>query len=112
MLHPRVAPAWLKHDKQVLRFYGFFQEHVTERPDENSRYRQVNLMYYMEDGTLSMNEPRTENSGIPQGIFLKRHRAPRQDGQGFIGPDDFRCGSEVTVYGRTYHITGGRGAQI
>ncbi|CAE7795640.1 Copia protein [Symbiodinium microadriaticum] len=24
--HPRVAPAWLKHEKQVLRFYAFFQE--------------------------------------------------------------------------------------
>lgn len=49
MLHPRVAPAWLKHDKQVLRFYGFFQEHVTDRADENCRYRQVLFMYYMED---------------------------------------------------------------
>lgn len=104
--HPRVAPAWLKHEKQVLRFYGFFQESVTERPDENSRYRQLNFMYYMEDGTLQISEPKVENSGIPQGAFLKRHRVPRPDGQGFIGPDDFRCGEQITLYGRTYHITG------
>eukprot|EP00405_Crypthecodinium_cohnii_P012165 CAMPEP_0206433662 /NCGR_PEP_ID=MMETSP0324_2-20121206/8661_1 /ASSEMBLY_ACC=CAM_ASM_000836 /TAXON_ID=2866 /ORGANISM="Crypthecodinium cohnii, Strain Seligo" /LENGTH=623 /DNA_ID=CAMNT_0053899959 /DNA_START=168 /DNA_END=2039 /DNA_ORIENTATION=+ len=106
MRQPRVAPAWLKHDKQVLRFYGYFQEHVTERPDENSRYRQVSIMFYMEDGTLGMAEPKVENSGIPQGQFLKRHRVPREDGNGFIGPDDFRCGTTVTVYGRTYKITG------
>jgi len=106
MLHPRVAPAWLKHDKQVLRFYGFFQEHVTDRADENCRYRQVLFMYYMEDGTLSMTEPKVENSGIPQGMFLKRHRVPRPDGNGFVGPDDFRCGGEVSLYGRTYHVTG------
>mmetsp|Transcript_85968 Transcript_85968/g.248149 ORF Transcript_85968/g.248149 Transcript_85968/m.248149 type:complete len:619 (+) Transcript_85968:42-1898(+) len=106
MRHPRVAPAWLKHDKQVLRFYGFFQEHVTERPDENCRYRQVCFMYHMEDGTLGMGEPRVENSGIPQGQFLKRHRVPRPDGDGFMGPDDFRCGIDVTLYGRTYHICG------
>jgi hypothetical protein len=106
MRYPKICPAWLKHEKQVLRFYGFFQEAVTERPDENSRYRHVSIMYYMEDGTLGMSEPKVENSGIPQGSFLKRHRAPREDGQGFIGPDDFRCGQEITIYGRRYHLTG------
>eukprot|EP00931_Biecheleriopsis_adriatica_P103070 TRINITY_DN77958_c0_g1_i1.p1 TRINITY_DN77958_c0_g1~~TRINITY_DN77958_c0_g1_i1.p1 ORF type:complete len:626 (-),score=140.25 TRINITY_DN77958_c0_g1_i1:92-1969(-) len=106
MRYPRQVPSWLKHDKQVLRFYGFFQEAVTERPDENSRKRHVVIMYFMEDGTIRMSEPRVENSGIPQGSFLKRHRAPRDDGKGFIGPDDFRCGQEITIYGRTYYITG------
>lgn len=104
--HPRVAPAWLKHDKQVLRFYGYFQEHVTERADENCRYRLVNFMFMMEDGTLSMTEPKVENSGITQGQFLKRHRVPREDSNGFIGPDDFRCGGLITIYSRTYKITG------
>jgi len=106
MRYPKITPAWLKHDKQVLRFYGFFQEAVVERPDENSRYRHVSIMFFMEDGTLSMSEPRVENSGIPQGAFLKRHRVPREDGQGYIGPDDFRVGQEITIYGRTYHLTG------
>lgn len=106
MRHPRVAPAWMKHDKQVLRFYGFFQESVTERPDENCRYRQVTFMFFMEDGTLQMTEPKIENSGIPQGAFLRRHRAPRPDGVGFLGPDDFRCGTDITLYGRTYRVTG------
>lgn len=105
MRQPRVAPAWMKHEKQVLRFYGFFQESVPERPDENCRYRHVCFMFYMEDGTLSMTEPKIENSGIPQGQFLKRHRVPRADGQGMVGPDDFRCGCEITIYGRTYHVT-------
>lgn len=103
---PKISPAWLKHEKQVLRFYAFFQEKVTERPDENSRYRNVAIMYYMEDGTIRIGEPRVENSGIPQGAFLRRHRVPRPDGQGFVGPDDFRCGEDISFYGRTYHITG------
>ncbi len=25
MRYPRLSPAWLKHEKQVLRWYGFFQ---------------------------------------------------------------------------------------
>lgn len=27
---PRVQPPWLKYDRQVLRFYAYFQEHVVE----------------------------------------------------------------------------------
>jgi len=106
MRHPKISPAWLKHDKQVLRFYAFFQESVCERPDENSRYRHISIMYFMEDGSLRIGEPRVENSGISQGSFLKRHRVPREDGKGFLGPDDFRCGIEISFYGRTYHVTG------
>merc|ERR1719267_328351 len=66
MKWPRVEPAWLKHDKQVLRFYAFFQEAVAERPEENS--------------------------GLAQGMFLKRHRVPKADQTGFLGPGDFRVG--------------------
>jgi len=106
MRHPKSSPPWLKHDRQVLRFYGFFQETVTERSDENSRYRQLTMHYYMEDGTFMIIEPKVENSGIPQGSFLKRHRVPRHDGNGFIGPDDFRCGEEITIYKKVCHITG------
>jgi len=104
MIHPRVAPAWLKHDKQTLRFYAYFQESVIERVDENSRIRNVVICYHMEDGTVSMREPRVENSGIPQGAFLKRSQVPREDGEGFLGPDDLRCGENVVIYGRKYHI--------
>jgi len=106
MRYPRVTPAWLKHDKQVLRFYAFFQESISERPDENARYRQCVLMYFMEDGTIRISEPRQENSGIPQGCFLKRHRVPKADQTGFLGPGDFRVGEDIVIYGRRFHVTG------
>lgn len=25
---PRIQPPWIKYDRKVLRFYGYFQEHV------------------------------------------------------------------------------------
>jgi hypothetical protein len=106
MKWPRVAPAWLKHDKQVLRFYAFFQEAVAERGDENSRYRQCVIMYCMEDGTIRISEPKVENSGMPQGQFLKRHRVQRADGSGFLGPGDFRVSEDLMIYGRNFHVTG------
>jgi len=106
MKWPRVSPAWLKHDKQVLRFYAFFQEAVCERGDENSRYRQCVIMYCMEDGTIRISEPKIENSGMPQGQFLKRHRVQRTDGSGFLGPGDFRVSEDIMIYGRKFHVTG------
>jgi hypothetical protein len=106
MRWPRVTPAWMKHDKQVLRFYAFFQESIPERPDENSRYRQCVIMYFMEDGSTMITEPKQENSGIPQGAFLKRHRVPKPDKSGFVGPADFAVGEPIEIYGRVFHVTG------
>jgi hypothetical protein len=106
MRHPRLPPAWLKHDKHVLRFYAHFQEGVHERNDENSRYRHCIICYFMEDGTLRIEEPKVENSGIPQGAFLKRHRVRLPDGMGFFSPGDFVVGGDVVIYSRSYHIVG------
>eukprot|EP00928_Gymnodinium_smaydae_P052851 TRINITY_DN36997_c0_g1_i1.p1 TRINITY_DN36997_c0_g1~~TRINITY_DN36997_c0_g1_i1.p1 ORF type:complete len:621 (-),score=133.06 TRINITY_DN36997_c0_g1_i1:88-1950(-) len=103
---PRLAPAWLKHEKQCLRFYAYFQETVTERWDENCRYRHVIITLHMEDGTMSVCEPKIENSGIPQGQFLKRQQVRRANGKGFIDMNDLRVRSDITFNGVTYHIVG------
>ncbi len=78
---------------------------MSESAEENSRYRHVYIMYFMEDGTLGINEPKVENSGLPQGNFLKRQKVEKEDGT-YIGPDDFQIGSEVTICGHTFHICG------
>jgi len=106
MKWPRLQPAWLKHDKHCLRFYAVFQEHVVERWDENSRTRNVVIQYYLEDGTLSITEPKVENSGLMQGQFLKPSHAPRADGNGNLGPGDFHIGEEFVLNGIHYHVTG------
>ena len=50
-------------------------------------------------------EPKQDNSGIPQGIFVRRHRVPRDDGSGAaIAPGDLAVGATVTVYGRTFFL--------
>ena len=61
-------PIWLRHDKQVIRFFGFFQEHVVEDPNENFRIRKVIVLYYLDDDTIHIMEPKVENSGI-QGLI-------------------------------------------
>lgn len=69
---PRVQTPWLKFDRMVLRFEAYFQEHVVEMPNENFRIRRCLIYYYLTDNTIHVNEPKIENSGIPQGIFIRR----------------------------------------
>lgn len=73
---PRIQPPWLKYDRQVLRFYGYFQESVIENPTENYRIRKCTIYFYLSDDTIHVNEPRIENSGLPQGVFIKRQKVP------------------------------------
>lgn len=74
---PKIAPKWLKHDRQVLNFKGYFLEPVVENKDENYRVRKCIIYFYLDDDTFHIIEPKVENSGIPQGIFLKRHKLPK-----------------------------------
>eukprot|EP00397_Hematodinium_sp_SG-2012_P009519 GEMP01009606.1.p1 GENE.GEMP01009606.1~~GEMP01009606.1.p1 ORF type:complete len:653 (-),score=130.91 GEMP01009606.1:1271-3229(-) len=101
---PHKAPAWLKHDGQVLRFYGYFQESVHESPTENVRVRSCQLLYYLEDGTVHVVEPKVQNSGITQGVLIKRHRIPHPSG-GFFEPHHFKRGTTVCIYCRAFRLT-------
>lgn len=58
----------------MLRFYAFFKEGVDDSPEENYRVRRCQILLYLEDGSLSIVEPKEDNSGLFQGTFLKRHK--------------------------------------
>ena len=50
-------------------------------------------------------EPRQDNSGITQGIFVRRHRVPRDGGGGgALAPADLAVGAAVVVYGRAMRL--------
>jgi len=90
------------YDRKVLRFYAFFKESVTESNLENFRVRKSVIYFYLEDESIHVAEPKQQNSGIPQGVFLKRHRIPI--GAGFYGMADLNVGVDVNFYERTLHI--------
>ena len=75
-----------------------------EDPNENFRVRKCVINYFLEDDTLYIHEPKIENSGIPQGVFLKRHQVPKPDGSGLYTWRDFDAGTEVEFYGRVFRI--------
>lgn len=96
-------PKWITNDRQVLRFYGYFQEKALENGRETLRTRRVVLCFYLSDSTLSISEPRVANSGIAQGEFMKRTVVSKPNGAKF-SPEDFKVGGDVRLYGRVFHL--------
>jgi Ca2+-binding EF-hand superfamily protein len=99
-------PAWVAFDRKVLRFYGYFQEAVHERTEEQFRVRRCTIYFYLEDDTIQVNEPQQVNSGIPQGTLIRRHRIslPAPDDDLFYTVKDFNIGQKLTLYGRVFSI--------
>ncbi len=71
-------PFFVEKDRKVLRVYAYFKEAVVESANEEFRVRKCVILYYLVDGTLQVEEPRIPNSGIPQGVFIKRHRVVKE----------------------------------
>eukprot|EP00941_MAST-03F_sp_MAST-3F-sp1_P003003 g3003.t1 len=107
-------PKWLAHDRMVLSFDAYFKEAVHEAPGENFRVRKCKITFYLADESMSISEVKRENSGIPQGQFIKRHRVPFDDPvtgeQRSVRPEDLTIGSNITIYARTLHVSGCNGA--
>ena len=49
-------------------------------------------------------EKRIENSGLTQGIFLKRHQVPKTDGSGAFTYKDLNVAMNIDLYGRVFRI--------
>eukprot|EP01105_Mastigella_eilhardi_P018082 TRINITY_DN4177_c0_g3_i1.p1 TRINITY_DN4177_c0_g3~~TRINITY_DN4177_c0_g3_i1.p1 ORF type:complete len:642 (-),score=187.91 TRINITY_DN4177_c0_g3_i1:78-1832(-) len=97
-------PSWVVFDKQVLKFDGFFKEAVHDSTLETYRVRRINVLFYLEDDSVSVMEPRTKNSGMQQGTLIRRHRVQKEDSAQYFTVKDFAVGSDITMYGRTFHI--------
>ncbi|GMH95999.1 hypothetical protein TrST_g6081 [Triparma strigata] len=99
-------PKWEVEEKQVLRFFSYFAETVYEGGSNDTRsgtrIRQCTILYYLQDQTCSVDEPKTANSGLPQGRFMKRMKCLK-DGRP-LEPTDFAIGEEVTINYRKFMV--------
>ena len=95
-------PQWRKFDKNVLRFKGYFQEHVTESSFENYRIRPCSLLYYLDDDTIQIIEFKSENSGMPQADLLKRSRISNNTKE--VNWKDFNLGKNIFLVGKNFRI--------
>ena len=107
--HNNLLPQWIKYDKNVLKFSGYFQEHVTESSYENYRIRPCNILYYLDDDSIHVIEPPKENSGIVQGDLIKRQRVKFHDIQDpnnkrDITWKDFNLGKNILICGKNFRL--------
>ncbi|CAN0350927.1 unnamed protein product [Discosporangium mesarthrocarpum] len=73
-------PDYITKEKQVLRFFAYFQEAVHEGGSMDAtvfRVRKFSIMYFLSDGSISIEEPREMNSGLTQGKFMRRTQVER-----------------------------------
>lgn len=104
LMEPTV-PSWVEYDRKVLRFSGYFKEAVHASSSESWRIRPILLYYYLEDDSIHIAEPTVANSGIPQGVFIKRHRIAKDEQGGTFTVDDLAVGVELPIYGRMFRLT-------
>jgi hypothetical protein len=97
------VPSWVINARMVLSFEAYFKEAVVSSAVETFRVRKVRMYYYLEDESMDITEPKVENSGIPQGVFCKRHRIVKPDNT-YVGLDDLRISKDIEIYGRTFRI--------
>lgn len=58
--HPRIEPFrpyYVLYDRIILTFHGFFRQKVLESATVQHRIRYVNVMYFLEDDTITVMEP-------------------------------------------------------
>ena len=88
----------------MLNFKSYFLEPVVENPTENYRIRKCVIYFYLDDDTFMIQEPRVPNSGIPQGVFLKRAKLQNPaTGEDYDWPD-LRLGMDLNVNSRVFRI--------
>lgn len=99
----RDAKPWIRYEAETLAFAAYFTEAVASSAEETQRVRRVVIRIHLSDGTVSITEPRVENSGIPQGVLMKRHRLCKADGTPYV-PGDIVVGQTYRIYGQRYHV--------
>ncbi len=101
--HASAIPKHVREDRQVLKFNAYFLEPVFESSQETHRVRKCDIYYHLACGEIHVSEPKEENSGIPQGQFVRRIKVPKPEG-GFLTEKDLRVGSQLLIFGRTFAI--------
>jgi len=97
-------PKWVAYDRKVLRFWCYTYEQVMFSNEENLRHRHFTLYYYLDTDMIHIDEMKLENSGIPQGIFLKKQKIPHAEEDRFINFSDIQINNTLCIFGRSFHV--------
>nr|XP_044995962.1 EF-hand domain-containing family member C2 [Jaculus jaculus] len=100
------APSWAAFDKQVLCFDAYLEDELPDKREEDYRIRYYKIYFYIEDGTIQVDEPEVYNSGLLPGTTIRRHRIPLPppDDDLFYNVYHFNINIDVVFYGRKFKI--------
>ncbi|XP_058793683.1 EF-hand domain-containing protein 1-like [Phymastichus coffea] len=101
--HQRFQPHYALYARKCLSFDAYFKQSVHGSPLEYYRVRRVRIIYYLEDDTMMVSEPKVENVGFLQGKLVKRHRIPRSNGEAYHWKD-LNVGINLEIYGIVYRV--------
>ncbi|XP_030765357.1 EF-hand domain-containing protein 1-like [Sitophilus oryzae] len=101
---PQFIPHYALYDQKCLTFKAFFKQSVVESRLEFYRVRPVNIIYFLEDDTITVIEPRVSNSGLLQGKLVRRGKIPKYDDGTYWHWKDLAVGKDITIYGVVYHL--------
>ncbi|KAK3929061.1 EF-hand domain-containing protein 1 [Frankliniella fusca] len=97
-------PHYAQYRGKSLCFRAYFKQSIHESPDEHYRVRKVNIVYFLEDDTISVIEPSVNNAGFAQGKLVRRSKIPKDIGGQYYHWKDFDVGIDVSFYSTVYHI--------
>ncbi|XP_034948981.1 EF-hand domain-containing family member C2 [Chelonus insularis] len=99
-------PPWLAYDSQRLMFTAYFKDDNPNRRAPTYQIHVVKISFFLEDGTIKIVEPNMRNSGLQQGVLVRRQRIPLPGSSKYRFFDiiDLNIGKQVEIYGRIYNI--------
>ncbi|XP_053694812.1 EF-hand domain-containing protein 1-like [Sabethes cyaneus] len=98
-------PHFVLYDQKTLKFNAFFRQAVPESPQENFRIRYVNILYFLEDDTMTVLEPIIENCGYPQGRLVRRGKIIKNCLGETYSWKDLNIGIDLEIHGYVFHLT-------
>nr|CDS29969.2 hypothetical transcript [Hymenolepis microstoma] len=103
--HGLKVPTWIAFDKKVLCFDAYIKS-ANDDQVEHCEARKCQVLFYLEDDTVQVIEPKVVNSGLPQGTIVRRHRIrkPPPNDACFFTIEDFNVGMDLNIYGRVYRL--------
>ncbi|XP_012263647.2 EF-hand domain-containing protein 1-like [Athalia rosae] len=99
----QVIPHYVLFAQKCLNFKAFFRQGVFNSPNEHFRIRHVNIIYFLEDDTMSVMEPPIDNSGLQQGRIVKRGKILKNTRGNTYHWKDLNVGIDLGIYGVVYH---------
>lgn len=89
----------LKNANVILKFHAYFEEYI--EGSNVAQVRQCDLFFYVDDGSMKIVEKAVVNSGVQQGILVKRSVVMKPDNTPYL-EEDIHVGEWIIVYGRKF----------